>query len=82
VPPPTDRSSVTEAVFMMNATETAEVKVGGGPWTKAAELEWFTVTWLEKVNGQWRRKPQVNTISEGSINNLDDPNALPDTVNW
>jgi hypothetical protein len=82
VPAKIDRSSVTEAVFMMNATETAEVRVSGGPWTKAAELEWFTVTWLEKVGGQWRRKPSISTISAGSINNLDDTNALPDTVNW
>jgi hypothetical protein len=83
VPRRFDRSSVTDAVFMMNATETAEVRVGGGPWIKAApDLEWFTVTWLEKVNGQWRRKPEVHLISTGSINNLDDPNATPDTVNW
>jgi hypothetical protein len=77
-----DRSSVTEVVFMMSATEKAEVRVGGGPFTKAAELEWFTVTWLEKVDGQWSRKPQMNTISEGPINNLDDPKATPETVNW
>jgi hypothetical protein len=80
--PSTVRSSVTEAVFMMNATETAEVRVSRGSWTKAAEMEWFTVTWLEKVSGQWSRKPGVNTISAGSINNLDDPKAVPDTVNW
>jgi hypothetical protein len=80
--PPTARSSVTEVVFMMNATETAEVRVARGPWTKAAELEWFTVTWLEKINGQWGRKPEMNTISTGSINNLDNPKAVPDTVTW
>jgi hypothetical protein len=80
--PHTVRANVTEVVYMMNATETAEVRVRGGPFTKAAELKWFTVTWLEKVNGQWSRKPQVNTISEGSINNLDDPKAVPGTVNW
>jgi hypothetical protein len=80
--PATARSSITEAVFMMNATETAEVRVGGGPWTKAAVLDWFTVTWLEKVDGQWRRKPQMNLISAGSIINLDDPQAVPDNVTW
>lgn len=81
VPPP-ERSSVTEAVFMMNATEKAEVRVARGPWTKSAELEWFTVTWLEKVSGQWRRKPDMNTISAGSIINLDDTNAVPDMISW
>jgi len=80
--PATARSSVTEVVYMMNATETVEVRVAGGPWAKAADLEWFTVTWLEKVSGQWQRKSEMNTISTGSINNLDDKQAVPDTVNW
>ena len=67
---------------MMNATETAEVRLTGGPWTPATKLEWFAVTWLEKVNGRWRRKPEANLISAGSINDLDDPQAVPDTVTW
>ena len=79
---PPDRSSVTEVVFMMNATETVEVRVAGGPWIKSADLEWFTVTWLEKESGQWRRKAEANVISAGSINNLEDANAVPDAVNW
>ena len=84
VPVPANvRSSVTDVVFMMNATERAEVRVAGGAWTKAAaDLDWFTVSWLEKVNGRWQRKPEMNTISTGSINNLDDPKAVPDTVTW
>ena len=78
-----DRSSVTEAVFMMNATESVEVRVNKGVWTKAGDdLEWFTVTWLEKVNGQWGRKLGMNTISAGSINGLDDPKAVPDKITW
>ena len=81
VPPP-ERSSVTEVVYMMNATETVEVRVDHGVWTKAADLDWFTVTWLEKVGGQWQRKPERNLISEGSIINLDDANALPSNVTW
>jgi len=81
VPPPV-RSSVTEVVYMMNATETVEVRVDHGAWTKAADLDWFTVTWLEKVGGQWQRKPESNLISEGSIINLDDANALPSNVTW
>jgi hypothetical protein len=80
--PLTNRSSVTEVVFMMNATETAEVMVGGGPFTKVAKMVWFTVTWLEKVSGQWSRKQEMNLISTGSINNLDDPKAVPNTVYW
>ena len=84
VPVPANvRSSVTDVVFMMNATERAEVRVAGGAWTKAAaDLDWFTVSWLEKVNGRWQRKPDMNTISTGSINSLDDPTAVPDMITW
>jgi hypothetical protein len=84
VPVPANvRSSVTDVVFMMNATERVEVRVGTGAWTKAApDLDWFTVSWLEKVNGRWQRKADMNMISSGSINGLDDPAAVPDMVTW
>jgi hypothetical protein len=55
-----------ENVFIMNAVETVEVKVGSGPWLQVGQLEWYTVTWLEKVDGRWRRKPGLNYIRKGS----------------
>lgn len=55
---------------MMNAVETAWVKVGGS-WLQVAKLEWCTVTWLEQVNGKWDRKPDMNVIKEGSIFGLE-----------
>jgi len=66
-----DRSRATEAVFMMNATETVEVRVGRGAWVVADTLDWFSVTWLEKdADGTWRRKPDFNKIEAGSIEEL------------
>ena len=60
---------------MLNATETAKVRVAGGPWKQAAQLDWFSVSWLEKVDGAWRRKSGSNRIAEGSIENLEDANT-------
>ncbi len=80
VPSP-DRASLSEAVFMLNATETAKVRVAGGPWKQAAQLDWFSVSWLEKVDGAWRRKSGSNRIAEGSIENLEDANT-PDLTNF
>ena len=75
-------SPVTEAVFMINFTESAMVSVGGGAWTKAGGVDWFTVTWLEKVGGEWRRKAGKNAIRAGSISNLDVVDVVPTDVSW
>jgi hypothetical protein len=77
--PPGDRDSVTEAAYMINATETVEVKVGQGSWSPAGGLDWFSVTWLEKVNGTWRRKQDLNVIETGSLIGLDEAKT-PDEV--
>lgn len=68
--PRDDRPKVVEYVFMMNALEMVDVKVGSGPWTKAGSLEWFSVTWLEKSGNVWRRKPG-NKIAQGSISDME-----------
>jgi hypothetical protein len=73
--PPADRATLSEAVFMLNATETAKVRVAGGHWRQAAQLDWFSVSWLEKVDGVWRRKSGSNRIAVGSIDNLEDADA-------
>jgi hypothetical protein len=78
--PRDDRESATEGVFMMNATEAVEVKVGQAPWKQVDHLEWFSVTWLEKVHGTWRRKADLNRIDVGSLIGLEDANATPDMV--
>lgn len=69
--PSAEASRTTEAVYMLNATETVEVRVGKGPWSEAATLEWFSVTWLEKVDGKWQRKSGFNKIEAGSIDGLE-----------
>jgi hypothetical protein len=74
-----DRPRVTELVYMLNATETAQVKVGSGNFEKAAEMEWFSVTWLEKVDGKWRRKAGANKIEKGSIEGLEFASEPPTT---
>jgi hypothetical protein len=68
--PAASRPKVTEYVFMMNAIETVDVRVGKGAWTRAAQLEWCSVTWLEIAGGKWRRKPDRNKIVKGSIEDL------------
>jgi hypothetical protein len=70
---------VTEYVYIMNAVETVEVKVGTGTWRQIGQLEWYTVTWLEKADGLWRRKPNLNYIRTGSASPLtmDEPPANP-----
>jgi hypothetical protein len=43
--------------------------------------DWFSVSWLEKVNGVWRRKSGSNLIAEGSIENLENANT-PDLTSF
>ena len=73
--PPADRATLSEAVFMLNATETAKVGVAGGHSIQTAQLEWFSISWLEKVDDVWRRKSGSNRIAVGSIDNLEDADA-------
>ena len=65
-----DPSQITDAVTMINYTEFVMFKLGGGTWTRAAGLDWFTVTWLEQISSNWRRKPQKNAIRHSSIEGL------------
>ena len=55
--------------------------MAGGLWKQAAQLDWFSVSWLEKADGAWRRKSGLNRIAEGSIENLEDANT-PDLTNF
>jgi hypothetical protein len=64
--------SLTAYVWIMNALEWVEIKPSSGaPWIRGEELEWHTVTWLDKPEGgSWRRTPGLNWIEKGSIPNL------------
>ena len=77
--PGDDRKDATEVVFMMNATESVEVKVGTGPFTQSATLNWFSVSWIEKVGANWRRKADLNRIGAGSIQDLEFATEPPRT---
>jgi hypothetical protein len=77
-----DPSQITDAVTMINYTEFVMFKLGGGAWTRAAGLDRFTVTWLEQVGGNWRRKPQKNAIRQGSIEGLDRDDAIPPNMHF
>ncbi len=68
-----------EYAWMMNAVET--VSAGSGQALQpVASLPWFSVTWLERVGGQWRRKAGLNKIAEGAIPGLG--NAAPPATGW
>jgi hypothetical protein len=69
--PSADRSRLSEAVFMMNAKEMVDVKVGPGAWVNAGQLDWFSVTWLERAGSTWQRKAGLNKIAAGAIPDLD-----------
>jgi hypothetical protein len=77
-----DPSQITDVVTMINFTESVMFKLGGGTWTRAAGLDWFTVTWLEQVGGNWRRKPQKNAIRQGFIKGLDRDDAIPPNMHF
>lgn len=64
---PVGDASATEAVLKGNFIESVNVRVGTGSWTKNSnDFAWFSVTWLEKVGGTWRRKAGLNRIETGS----------------
>ena len=63
--PPLERQAVSEAVYMLNAIEKVEVKLGTGSWVQSATLSWFSVTWLEKSKAGWRRKPDIERHQAG-----------------
>lgn len=65
--PSSGDASATEAVLKGSFIEWVNVKVGTGSWTKRSnEFEWHSITWLEKVGGNWRRKAGENEIETGS----------------
>jgi hypothetical protein len=72
--PRDDRPNVREYVYMITAIETVDVKLGSGSWTRMAggEIKWFSVTWLEKASGKWRRKPVTeNKIVAASLDDME-----------
>jgi len=73
-------SDATELVMMMNAVEQFSVRIGKGAFQEMDRLSWLNIVWAEKVNGQWRRKPNWNMITTGQITNLSTINSPEDAV--
>ncbi|MBV8797710.1 MAG: hypothetical protein JO136_22465 [Hyphomicrobiales bacterium] len=72
-------SDTTELVQMMNAVEQFSVRIGtGGAMQEMDSLNWLSIVWAEKINGQWRRKPNWNMIRTGQITNLSMINSPED----
>lgn len=64
---PVSDAAATEAVYKASFIETANVRVSGGSWTKSSnDVNWHSITWLEKVGGNWQRKAGNNEIETGS----------------
>jgi hypothetical protein len=65
---PVPDPAAEEAVYRGTFVESVRARVGGGPWAKVSnDLPWHSITWMEKVDGKWRRKPGANEIASGSI---------------
>jgi hypothetical protein len=71
-------SDTTELVQMMNAVEQFSVRIGTGALQEMDSLSWLNIVWAEKINGQWRRKPNWNMIRTGQITNLGTINSPED----
>jgi hypothetical protein len=66
---PLGDAAATEEVYKASFVESVNVKVGSGSWAKNSnDFLWHSITWLEKVAGQWRRKPGANEIEAGATN--------------
>jgi len=64
---PTGDASATEGVYKASFTESCNVKVGSGAWTRSSNtLDWHSISWLEKSGGSWRRKTGSSEIDTGS----------------
>ena len=60
-------ADVTEAVLKGNFIEWVNVKVGTGSFSKESnEFIWHSISWIEKVNGNWQRKNGKNEIDKGN----------------
>lgn len=77
-----DAATAQEAIYMGSFTESVEARSGSGAWSRVSnEFPWHSVTWIENVGGQWRRKPGENRIAAGAITIGDTPpQAAPATT--
>jgi hypothetical protein len=59
-------AAAEEFVYKASFVEFVHARVRNGPWTPVSnEFRWHSITWLEKVNGIWRRKQGENEIEAG-----------------
>jgi hypothetical protein len=57
-----------EFVYKASFVEFVHARGRNGAWTPVSnEFRWHSVTWVEKVNGGWRRKQGYNEIEAGAI---------------
>jgi len=65
---PVPDPSADEAVYRGTFVESVRARLRGGVWSRVSnDFPWHSVTWMEKVNGKWRRKPGANEIEPGRI---------------
>ena len=54
--------------YKANFVESVNARVRPGPWMPVSnQFEWHSVTWIEKVDGQWERSQGLNEIEPGHI---------------
>jgi len=64
-------NKLTDFVWIMTAVEWVEMRSSpSAKWVRGESLEWYTVTWLEQMDGTWRRLPGLNYIKKGSLGKL------------
>lgn len=64
---PVNDASATEAVYKASFNEFVNVRLGTGSWTKSSnDFAWHSISWFEKVGGNWQRKANASEIATGS----------------
>jgi hypothetical protein len=54
--------------YKANFVESVNARVRPGPWMPVSnQFEWHSVTWIERVEGQWERSQGLNEIESGHI---------------
>jgi len=57
-----------EFVYKASFVESVNARAPNGAWAPASnQFQWHSITWLEKVNGAWRRKTGENEVEPGAI---------------
>jgi hypothetical protein len=61
-------ASADEAVYKATFVESVNARIRPGPWMPVSnEFQWHSITWIEKVRGNWQRVAGANEIEPGGI---------------